>query len=288
MADTEAEIDSFVGKFRQLWRAGFDVHFDLNAHAGNAWLGLRLNLGQHQQKATHQEGEFLKKRPSPSRIRRRERRAASRNDANLTDNDGGVDILHKDFNENVESEKSDDVQTVAVAEEANSMPTENLAIEEAFTQGDASVENTGSAFVEDAVVENLGSNSEVDNCVSDDAQPVGHEPICVISNVFANNDVHADDEVKVDAKIDIAAKDVIELEQPNYAIIHATAIVQNSPNQSFSQDEWDSILRFITNKDHLKKNVMSVECCQSASRDLSYSGFTYSVVLKNLVRTKNL
>ena len=100
--------------------------------------------------------------------------------------------------------------------------------------------------------------------------------------------MHADDEVKVDAEIDIAAKDVIELEQPKDPVIHATAIVQKSPYQSFSLDEWDSILRFITNKDHLKKNVMSVEYCQSASGDLSYSGFTYSVVLKNLVRTKNL
>ena len=59
----------------------------------------------------------------------------------------------------------------------------NLNIEEACTPVDAPVENTGSeAFVEH------------DNDLT--------------SKVFANDDVHVDDEAKVDAKIDVAAKDV--------------------------------------------------------------------------------
>ena len=73
MVDVNKEIDSFVLKFRQLWSAGLDAHLDLETHAGNAWVGLKLNVGQYRPNPV---GEFFK-RASPSRIRRRERRAAS-------------------------------------------------------------------------------------------------------------------------------------------------------------------------------------------------------------------
>ena len=39
------ELDSFVQKFNQLWKAGFTAHLDLDTHAGNAWVGLRVQLG---------------------------------------------------------------------------------------------------------------------------------------------------------------------------------------------------------------------------------------------------
>jgi hypothetical protein len=39
------EVDSFVKKFHQLWKAGFTAHLDLEAHAGDAWVGIRAQLG---------------------------------------------------------------------------------------------------------------------------------------------------------------------------------------------------------------------------------------------------
>ena len=44
MAAEEAEIVKFVDKFKQLWQCGFNVHLDLDANAGKAWIGLRLQL----------------------------------------------------------------------------------------------------------------------------------------------------------------------------------------------------------------------------------------------------
>ena len=41
------EIDSFIHKFHQLWRDGLTAHLDLDTHAGNAWVGLRVQLS-HQ------------------------------------------------------------------------------------------------------------------------------------------------------------------------------------------------------------------------------------------------
>ena len=39
------EIESFIKKFYQLWSAGVSAHLDLDTHAGEAWVGLRVQLG---------------------------------------------------------------------------------------------------------------------------------------------------------------------------------------------------------------------------------------------------
>ena len=74
-----SELESFVGKFRQLWNAGFTAHLDLDTHAGNAWVGLRVQLGHD----IHGHGPLHNRRSSPkvspSRLRRRARRLAARN-----------------------------------------------------------------------------------------------------------------------------------------------------------------------------------------------------------------
>ena len=64
------ELDSFVKKFHQLWKAGVTVHLDLDVYAGKAWVGIRAQLGDalgaaHQQVQPHR---------SPSYLRRQERR----------------------------------------------------------------------------------------------------------------------------------------------------------------------------------------------------------------------
>ena len=37
-----SEIDSFVKKFKNLWKAGYSAHLDLDTHSGQAWVGLRV------------------------------------------------------------------------------------------------------------------------------------------------------------------------------------------------------------------------------------------------------
>ena len=39
-----AEIDSFIGKFYQLWRSGHTAHLDIDTCAGKAWMGLHLQM----------------------------------------------------------------------------------------------------------------------------------------------------------------------------------------------------------------------------------------------------
>ena len=103
------EIDSFIVKFRNLWKLGFDAHLNLESHAGQAWVGLYVRLGHGPHPAQqHQHQHFqsplnVRTRDGPSRQRRRARRAAARAEQ--------VDT--------VEQTKQDDPVIVAeVAEEA--------------------------------------------------------------------------------------------------------------------------------------------------------------------------
>ena len=67
-----SELDSFILKFKSLWHSGIDAHLDVDTHAGQAWVGLRVGLGH-----LHHH-HVQRKKESPSRQRRRARRAEAR------------------------------------------------------------------------------------------------------------------------------------------------------------------------------------------------------------------
>ena len=76
------ELDTFVRKFYQLWNDGLTAHLDLDTHAGNAWVGLLVQLGQvpgppHQQVHPFPQ-QVNRKVESPARQQRRARRAAAK------------------------------------------------------------------------------------------------------------------------------------------------------------------------------------------------------------------
>ena len=77
------ELDTFVKKFHQLWNDGFTAHLDLDTQAGNAWVGLRVQLGQvpgppHHWQVHHYPEEVHRKCESPSHQRCLARRAAAK------------------------------------------------------------------------------------------------------------------------------------------------------------------------------------------------------------------
>ena len=76
MAD---ELDTFVQKFRNLWNSGLDARLNMECHAGQAWVGLHLRLG-HAPGPLHQSTipKSSRNRDTPSRRRRRARRAVAR------------------------------------------------------------------------------------------------------------------------------------------------------------------------------------------------------------------
>ena len=70
MAARSRVIESFLQKFKYLWSAGIDAHFNVETYAGQAWVSLHLRLG-------HSPGP-LQTRNSPARQRCSERREAER------------------------------------------------------------------------------------------------------------------------------------------------------------------------------------------------------------------
>ena len=74
------ELHSFISKFHQLWEAGVTAHLDLDTHAGQAWVGLRVQLGQSPGPGyQHEHRRFVQPTPprSPAYYRRQERRKAA-------------------------------------------------------------------------------------------------------------------------------------------------------------------------------------------------------------------
>ena len=79
---SHSELNSFVAKFCQLWRAGITANFHAETHAGMAWCQVRAQLGRApapadpRPQAQRQPG--LRRRRGPAHERRKVRRAAAR------------------------------------------------------------------------------------------------------------------------------------------------------------------------------------------------------------------
>ena len=73
------ELHSFVKKFSALWAAGSNASLSFESNAGQVFVTFRLGLGDHPSRMSDPNLENkMKKRLSPSKLRRRERRAAER------------------------------------------------------------------------------------------------------------------------------------------------------------------------------------------------------------------
>ena len=75
------EIHSFLRKFLDLWKTGLDASLNLETHAGEASVVLRLGLGPFTADKGREHPELHRKKVSPSQIRRRRRRAQARREA---------------------------------------------------------------------------------------------------------------------------------------------------------------------------------------------------------------
>ena len=119
------ELDSFVYKFNQLWSACHSAHLDLDTHAGRAWVGLRVQLGHHAPlppfHLPHNFPQYSHKKDSPSRQRRRAKRAAAARQANA------------DEASEIEEEVAVDVADNESAEEAIVDVDESRSINDAKT-----------------------------------------------------------------------------------------------------------------------------------------------------------
>ena len=132
-----SELDSFILKFKHLWQAGHVAHLDVDANAGEAWVGLRVQLGQPSGHPEHllPSPTFSKSKNTPSRQRRRARRAAER-ETNVEKTSVKTTVENTVFKENVEAKEITE-EVVAKADKADVLspqqPPKDVAVQASTT-----------------------------------------------------------------------------------------------------------------------------------------------------------
>ena len=118
------ELDSFVRKFRNLWKAGSHAKLYVETEAGNAFVNLQVGLGQ-----THPQYQDGHRAVGPLKQRRRERRAAAR-EATAAAEEAGVTAEKESTEEVIENAEQ-------VSEEDSHKPEESFD----YNFSDAKLEN---------------------------------------------------------------------------------------------------------------------------------------------------
>ena len=113
---TMTEAEELCGTFLKLWRAGKNAHLNIECHAGKVWATLRVNLPRPPP-PTPQHHHQPHRRVGPSRLRRGERRAASRAQAAVEAAESKV----KEVNESRTAE-----QAAAVAVKSNPLANNDV------------------------------------------------------------------------------------------------------------------------------------------------------------------
>ena len=260
------ELDSFFGKFVQLWKNGIDVNLSVNASAGKAFVNLQAGLGEALVLSKQHEERVV---AGNSRHRRQLRRAAARRDAEqdasvspTTDSEvvEEATFMNEDVQESARERESDEAEKV---ESEHVKETEKVEDERVETE-------QVTTYNEQIKDDNTDKNKE-----SHEKQ----EPM----NTTADATI---EEREAAEKLKDAPEPKIAV--PAIVTVHATAVFEDSPNKLVTQDEIDSMVRFITNRDHLARNVSDVRYLVSSSRELHDQKFRHNVQVEINVRTANL
>ena len=156
---------------------------------------------------------------------------------------------------------------------------DNVADEEVFkNQRDADEVNT---------LENDNKGIEVcTNTLNEEAES-SDSPVPEVLDIVvpASNDK---EQVAISHKEDDTSQECHIQPQPEVVVIHGTAVIDNSPFNLLAQEEVESISRFITQKEHMKKNIENIEYSLLSSRNSEGDLFRHTVSLKVFVKTVNL
>ena len=290
------EIHSFVEKFHQLWKAGLSAHLDIDTHAGEAWVGLRVKLGHDREH--HREGEhpasFYPKEENSSRQRRRIRRAAARlvQEKESKWESPEVKVVSEKGTNNVEVENTDEKKSKAnksstddeISEIAVDEKAETSAVEEVSDEIEEKVEDAAAEAVEThdkTILINDVDDADVGNVVT--ATVASEEP-------YKNNDVNDNLDVKTittETKELSTEKEWIPA-RPSVETVFVTAVISHSSSSQVTDSDINYLLRIIRSKEHLNQNIISVDLGSVQSFKENSSKFEHKVQLMVHVKTINL
>ena len=79
-----------------------------------------------------------------------------------------------------------------------------------------------------------------------------------------------------------------EVKQPEVAIVHATAVIENSPGEILTQADAKNLQDLIFRERHLEQNILNLEFGRQVSRNLANGKFKHTLEIKLFVSTNNL
>ena len=106
-----SELDTFVLKFKQLWRCGHEAQLNVEAKNGKAWVDMRLCLDD-EPGPLHDPFKLSKFKISPSRERRKIRREAARRENSKKESD--MTIVTEEATNDLTEDKIDVVAVEAI------------------------------------------------------------------------------------------------------------------------------------------------------------------------------
>jgi len=259
------ELDSFVSKFRHLWKIGCDAHLDIHAHAGQAWLGLHVRLG-HAQGPLHQDlaNHVHKSRNCPSRQRHRQRRAAARKEAAQVFGTESQDIASENTDTNMDI--IEEVKETEVTKDESSK--EEFEKVKKIESAEEAKEKTCEMILDEKDQKDSEENKKVEEKASEEENK------------------HHDEEQTANATASYTSEHS-ETIIPPVVTIHATAVIDDSPNAALTEEEFSSLAKIIQSKDHLVNNIANIEYSYLSTKEFR-TKFKHTVGLVIFVKTCNL
>ena len=270
------EIDKFVLKFKSLWKSGLTAHLDLDAHAGEAWVGLRLRVGGVSASYTFYPS---RSRTSPSREQRREKRATARNGQN------DDQTLHEAQEEREECDVNVTTEEVYVQIDNIIQEVKDEKCVDEYSETEevaAQIEKESVSLETEKLTNDLGmvidetcdENKEIVNNISEEILVVTEDSLEVGSTEVHRNEVKSVSET--------------EEKQPEVIIVHTTAVIDNSPGEILTKADGKNLQDLIFRERHLQQNILNLEFGRQESRNLTNGKFKHTLEIKLFVSTKNI
>ena len=254
---TISERQTFMQKFKQLWKDGQDAKLCVESRAGKAYVELRLELGEEPGPNISRKSVISKSRNlnTPARERRRERRAAARNTV-VKVNDKVEETTTEN---NIDAEKATEVVLDDV--------TPDLKSEMASLENDIDAEKATEVGV-DHVIPDLNSEkasfeNDIDAGEAYEAATVqvvehsiqlGQEDM----DTLKNEDILTNKVETESADIDETKKEEKKAPQSSHVTIFATAIFGNSKPSHISLLEISALSTILKSNDMNIANLREV------------------------------
>ena len=133
--------------------------------------------------------------------------------------------------------------------------------------------------------ENEEFSDEIENKMSETVIEE-NEVLEEVSEIVADTEVQ--EEVSETVADATTAKPNLENNVPPIVTINATAVIDNSPNNTLKNEDVNSIVKILKNKEHLANNIVDAEYSYLSTREFRHQKFKHTVGLAIFVKTCNL